>query len=164
MEVPVIWTQLLQQGCQHIALGPFVWFGSGNRNDSAANESTYKKIRSQFGFLSAVGLLSCAIRQSVCPNLRVQAGDVSWQPPFTSTVSRDTDETQAHSKQSEAPSDASDGDVTRNASSRKGEQGTRPKFWWHRTPVISIRGFPLSPHVNGRMVPENMPRPLPHPC
>jgi len=34
------------------------------------------------------------------------------------------DEMQAHSKQSsEAPSDASDGDVTRNASSREGEQG-----------------------------------------
>jgi hypothetical protein len=62
------------------------------------------------------------------------------------------------------PSDASDSDVTRNASSREGGQGTRPEFWWHRTPLISIRGFLLSPHVNGRMVPENMPRPLPHPC
>jgi hypothetical protein len=47
----------------------------GNRNDSAASDSTYKKIRSQFGLLSAVGLLSYAIRQSVCPNQRVQAGD-----------------------------------------------------------------------------------------
>jgi hypothetical protein len=75
------------------------------------------------------------------------------------------DKMQAHSKQSsQAPSDAYDSDVTRNVSSREAQQGTRPEFWWHRTPLISIRGLPLSPHVNGRMVPENMPRPLPHPC
>jgi hypothetical protein len=72
------------------------------------------------------------------------------------------DKTQTHIKAAGRPLMPTS-DVTRNLSSREAQQGTRPEFWWHRTPIISIRGFPLSPHVNGRMVPENMPRPLPHP-
>jgi len=131
---------------------------------TAANESTYKKIRSQFGFLSAVGFLSCAIRQSkpACASWRCFVATALY---FNIHSLKGYDEMLAHSKQSsEAPSQASDGDVTQNASSREGERGTRPEFWRHRTPLISIRGFPLSHHVNSRMVPENMPRPLTHPC
>ena len=106
--------------------------------------------------------VSPSVQTSVC-KLEMLLSDN--RPLLQHTSSREIRQNAAHSKQSsQVPSDASDSDVTRNASSRGGEQGTRPKFWWHRTPLISIRGFPLSPHVNGRMVPENMPRSLPHPC
>jgi hypothetical protein len=106
--------------------------------------------------------VSPSVQTSVC-KLEMLFRDNS--PLLQHTSSGERRQNAAHSKQSsETPSDAFDSDVTRNASSREGEQGTRPEFWWHRTPLISIRGFPLSPHANGRMVPDNMPRPLPHPC
>jgi len=107
MQVPVIWTQLLQQGYQHITLGPFVWFG---RREQKWQCGQLKYL--QENTLASSGfwvLLAYCLVPSVSPSVQTSVCKLEMlfsdnRPLLQHTSSRERWQNAAHSKQSsEAP-------------------------------------------------------------